>query len=206
MAQLMFYDKPVALNKEKHKDLKLTDNESGFSFAKKTNSVILTGMEFSPAAKEYPIIFIKSGESILPIALLGYRQDENLFVDAEGKWDANYIPAFIRRYPFVLAASPDSGNEESNQLAVCIDESFAGFSSTEGKPLFDENGESTEILESAVNFLQQYQSQNQRTDIFINRLNDMDLFTEFTANAELKDGEKIALGGLMVVDEKIGTL
>jgi hypothetical protein len=204
MAQLMFYDKPVALNKEKHRDLKLTNTESGFAFANKTNSVILSGMEFARAAKEYPIIFIKSGEHTLPVALLGFRQDENLFVNAQGDWDAKHIPAFVRRYPFVLATTPDSngGNEEPNQLAVCIDESFPGFNSEEGKPLFDEQGEKTELLDNAIKFLQQYQNQYQRTELFVERLLDLELLSEFTANAELKNSEKISVGGLMVVDEK----
>lgn len=210
MAQLMFYEKPVALNRDAHKDLKIGPNESGFGFARKTNSVVISGMEFVHAAKEYPIIFIKAGKATLPIALLGFRQDQNLFVDEKGKWDARYVPAFVRRYPFILAEAPggegasagESGGPEGKKLAVCIDESFAGLSREEGKPLFQESGEPTELLQNAIKFLQEYQAQYQRTEIFINRLVDLDLLTGFTANAELKTGEKIALSGLLVVDEK----
>ena len=202
MAQLMFYDKPVPLNKEAHKDLKIGPNENGFSFAKNTNSVLLSGMEFVHAAKEYPIIFIKAGEVALPVALLGFRKDENFFVDSDGKWDAKYIPAFVRRYPFVLAQAPEGKEGEEKKLAVCIDENFPGLNNKEGKALFTDSGEPTELLENAIKFLKEYQAQYQRTEIFVNRLNDLDLLTGYTASAELQDGEKLSLSGLMVVDEK----
>jgi hypothetical protein len=202
MAQLMFYEKPIPLNKEAHKDLKIGPNKDGFSFASKTNSVLLSGMEFVHAAKEYPIIFIKAGDNVLPVALLGFRQDENLFVAEDGTWDAKYIPAFVRRYPFVLAESPGGDESADGQLAVCIDETFSGLNTKEGAPLFNEEGNATELLDNAINFLKDYQAQYQRTEVFVNRLNDLELLTGYTASAELKDGEKIALSGLMVVDEK----
>ena len=199
----MFYDKPVALNKEAHQDLKLGPNEVGFKFAKQTNSVLLSGMEFVHAAKEYPIIFVKAGKRHVPVALLGFRNDENLFVDENGKWDAKYIPAFVRRYPFVLAEAPEGSKKASEQkLVVCIDETFPGLNREKGKPLFQEDGEPTELLENAIKFLQEFQNHYQRTEIFVNRLNDLELLTEFTASTELADGEKIALSGLMVIDEK----
>jgi hypothetical protein len=202
MAQSIFYDKPVPLNKEAHKDLKIGPNEAGFSFAKNTNSVLLSGMEFVHAAKEYPIIFIQAGESILPVALLGFRTDENLFVDEDGKWDAKYIPAFVRRYPFILAEAPGKGKDDAKELTVCIDEDFPGLSKEDGSPLFDEEGNQTELLDNAITFLQEYQSQYQRTEIFVNRLKDLDLLTGYTANAELADGEKVSMSGLLVIDEK----
>ncbi|MBF0358662.1 MAG: SapC family protein [Magnetococcales bacterium] len=202
MAQLMFYEKPVPLNKEAHKNLKIAPNKDGFNFARKTNSVLLSGMEFVHAAKEYPIIFIKAADNVLPVVLLGFRQDENLFVKEDGQWDAKYIPAFVRRYPFVLAQAPGGDDSTDEKLAVCIDESFSGLSTEEGTSLFDEDGNSTELLESAINFLKDYQAQYQRTEIFVNRLKDLELLTAYTASAELTDGEKISIGGLMVVDEK----
>ena len=196
MKQLLFYENPVALNKERHRAFKIDNKGASFSFAKGTNSVIITGMEFVHISKEYPIVFAKAGERTVPLALLGLRNDENLFVNEAGHWDARYIPAFVRRYPFVLADSGD-GN-----LAVCIDEGFAGFNAETGVPLFDEAGEQSPLLENAMRFLKEYQEQNQRTEIFVNRLQELELLTELTAQAELAGGIKFSMNGLLVVDEK----
>ena len=70
MSSLLFYDKPVALNKKAHQDLKLK-SLANFSFASNTNSVILAGVEFTEAAKEYPIVFAEAGDNLVPVALLG---------------------------------------------------------------------------------------------------------------------------------------
>ncbi|MBF0162247.1 MAG: SapC family protein [Magnetococcales bacterium] len=196
MKQLLFYEQPVALNKERHRAFKIDNKGASFAFAKQTNSVIITGMEFVHVAKEYPIVFAKAGERTIPLALLGLRNDENLFVSESGQWDARYIPAFVRRYPFVLADSGD-GN-----LAVCIDEGFAGFNQESGTPLFNEAGEQAPLLENAIRFLQEYQGQNQRTEIFVNRIMEMGLLTELTARAELAGGVKFSMSGLWVVEEK----
>ena len=199
MKQLLFYENPVALNKERHKAFKIDNTGANFSFAKSTNSVIVTGMEFVHIAKEYPIVFAKAGDRTIPLALLGLRNDENLFVDENGKWDARYLPAFVRRYPFVLA---DAGEGGAGNLAVCIDEGFSGFNTKNGIPLFNEEGAEAPLLENAIRFLKEYQGQHQRTEIFINRLKNLDLLTELTAKAELAGGAKFSMGGLLVVEEK----
>lgn len=196
MKQLLFYEEPVVLNKERHRAFKIDTEGTSFAFAKETNSVIVTGMEYVHVSKEYPIVFAKAGERVISLALLGVRNDENLFVDASGRWDARYIPAFVRRYPFVLADSND-GN-----LTVCIDERFAGFNTERGMPLFDAAGEQSPLLESALRFLTEYQGYTQRTEQFINRLQDLDLLAEWTAQVELPGRGKFSMTGLMVVDEK----
>ena len=117
MANLLFYQKPVPINKNDHKSKKIRGTDNNFKFAGKTNSVILAGVEFSEAAKEYPLVFALAGERIIPVALLGLRNEENLFLNEDGSWDARYIPAFVRRYPFVLAETGEPG-----QRVVCIDE------------------------------------------------------------------------------------
>ena len=111
-------------------------------FAGETNSVILAGVEFSEAAKEYPIVFTQAGDKVVPVAMLGLRNEENLFVDDKGGWDGRYIPSFVRRYPFVLAETGETG-----QQAVCIDDAYEGFNDDEGEPLFA--GEETTPLPSA---------------------------------------------------------
>ncbi|MBD3648046.1 MAG: SapC family protein [Pseudomonadales bacterium] len=196
MANLLFYDKPVALNKVQHKDLKIKPMENDFRFAKDTNSVILAGVEFTEAAKEYPIVFAKAGQTVVPVALLGLRNQENLFVKEEGQWDARYIPAFVRRYPFVLAETGEQG-----QRMVCIDESFPGLNEDEGQALF-EGGEPTQLLKQAMEFLEEYQRQYMRTERFVQRLQDNDLLMSLNAKVDLVDGQQYGLTGLLAVDEK----
>lgn len=196
MANLMFYQQPVALNKETHKDKKISSQDRTFEFAAGTNSVILAGLEFSEAGKEYPIVFAQAGENIVPVAMLGLRNEENLFVDESGHWDAHYIPAFVRRYPFVLA---ETG--ENKQRVVCIDESYKGFSDVEGEPLFIED-EASPLLKQALEFLEEYQKQYVRTESFVNRLRENDLLMSLNAKIDIPGGQQFGLSGLLAVDER----
>lgn len=196
MANLLFYDNPVALSKVEHRDTRIKISTGNFGFAAKTNSVILAGVEFTEAVKEYPIVFAQAGEKVVPIALLGLRNEENLYVDEKNNWDARYIPAFVRRYPFVLAETGEEG-----QRIVCIDESFSGFSSDTGEPLF-ENEEPTPLLQRAIEFLEEYQKQYLRTESFVNRLQEDDLLVSLNARVDMADGDQFQLSGLMAVDEQ----
>lgn len=196
MANLLFYEKPAALNKVAHKDFKIKPMGNDFTFAKGTNSVILAGVEFTEAAKEYPIVFAQAGEQVVPVALLGLRNEENLFVAEDGKWDARYIPAFVRRYPFVLAETGEQG-----QRMVCIDEAFPGFNEKEGEALF-EGEEPTPLLKQAIDFLEEYQKQYTRTERFVQRLKDDGLLMSLNARVDMVDGKQFALTGLLAVDEK----
>jgi len=197
MTSLLFYNKPVGLNKVTHKETRIQPLAGNYSFARETNSVILAGVEFTEAAKEYPIVFASAGESIVPVALLGLRNAENLFVSEDSSWDAKYIPAFVRRYPFVLAEAPDT-----SQRIVCIDESYEGFDTPEGEALFGDDGEPTKILSQAMEFLEEYQRQYVRTETFLKRLKDNDLLMSLNAQVDLVDGKQFALTGLLAVDEK----
>lgn len=195
MSNVLFYNKPVAVNRNQHRTTKIGVVDD-FSFTAKTNSVALTGVEFTEACKDYPIVFAKVGERKVPVVLLGLRDDENLYVDAAGKWNDCYIPAFVRRYPFVLAES------EGDQFVVCIDESSSAFNAEDGQPLFDTEGANTPFLDGALNFLNAYQAQMKRTETFVKQLEELGLFTEMSAKTELADGRKFLFNGLYVIDEQ----
>lgn len=196
MTNLLFYQKPVPLNKNEHQNKKISSEERSFAFAGKTNSVIVAGVEFSEAAKEYPIVFAPAGESVIPVALLGLRNEENLFVSEDGQWDARYIPAFVRRYPFVLATTG-----EANQRVICIDEAYEGLNDDEGQPLFD-GDETSPLLQQAMEFLEEYQKQYVRTESFVEHLQENDLLMALNAKVDTVDGQQFGLTGLLVVDER----
>jgi hypothetical protein len=196
MATVMFYEKPVLLNTEAHKTKRIVPNGS-YSFARKANSLYLAGVEFTEACKEYPIVFTAVGQGkILPVAILGLREAENLFLDAQDKWRASYIPAFVRRYPFVLAELP------GQQMGVCVDEGYSGLSNTDGELLFDSKGNNTPFLQNALDFLNRYQLEYLRTERFCNRLQEFGLLMEMNAKADLFDGTSFVVNGLMVIDER----
>jgi len=198
MSTLLFYDNPIALNSETHRNLKIKPSGEGLKFSRKTNSVLLAGVEFPEACKHFPIVFAKiTDQLVLPMAMLGFRDMENLFVDAGGQWTSEYVPAYIRRYPFMLAKAG-----AGPQLTVCIDESYPGFGADEGQPLFDAKGESTDYLKGVLAFLQDYQAQLERTDIFLKTLRELELLKDVAANVNLPGGERFSIAGLMMVDER----
>lgn len=196
MSDVIYYEKPVLLDREKHRRRRVKPGH-GYGFARKANSLYLAGAEFNEACKEYPIVFTRGqGGKVVPVVMLGLRSRENLFVDERDAWDARYVPAFVRRYPFVLAELP------GQSLAVCIDEAYAGLGDTEGEPLFDEKGQDTPFLKNALDFLTQYQREYLRTEAFCRRLEENGLLTEMNARANLVDGRSFTVNGLLVVDEK----
>ena len=196
MSDTVYYEKPVLLDREKHRQRRVLPSTS-FGFARKANSVYLAGVEFSEACKEYAIVFTRgSNGKIVPVVMLGLRARENLFIDDQDQWVGRYLPAFVRRYPFVLAELP------GQSLGVCIDEAYAGLNDQEGEPLFDEAGKDTPFLRNALDFLTQYQREYLRTEAFCQKLEQAGLLTEMNARADLVDGRTFTVGSLLVVDEK----
>lgn len=197
MSDAMYYDKPVLLNRDKHRQRRIRPSP-GFGFARKANSLFLAAAEFNEACKEYAIVFTRgAGGPVVPVAMLGLRNRENLYVGEKDEWLAEYVPAFVRRYPFVLAQLPGQ-----QALGVCIDEAFAGLNDTEGEALFDGEGNATPFLQNALDFLNRYQGEYQRTETFCQRLEQAGLLMEMNARADLVDGRTFTVSSLMVVDER----
>ena len=131
---VLLYSRPEPLNKEQHGNLGISPIDAPFNFARSANAVPLAVTEFGPASLAYPIIF--TGSDYTPLAVMSIRQNENLFLLESGYFEQDvYVPAYIRRYPFVLA------NDEINEkLIVCIERDADAVQVNGEVPLF-ENGE-----------------------------------------------------------------
>lgn len=161
--------KPLSVGEHKGLAVQLPKN---YLFAKNINSVPLTITEFGRASTCYPIVFTQSAFGLTPTALLGLQSANNLCVDAEGTWTEDYVPAFLRRYPFVVGRDTDG-------LKVCIDEGWEGFNwAGRGELLFDSEGATTSYLKDVVAFLTEYQKQTDITRKIMDRLNELDIFEE----------------------------
>jgi SapC len=193
--QLLIYESVVPLTAARHRDWSVEISED-YAFSGKVNSVPLMAVEFPHAATEYAIVFAGDGEKLMPAVILGVRDTENLFVSKKNVWDARYIPAFVRRYPFVFSASPDG-----KRLILCLDEAFAGLRHDgSGQRLFGDDGKPTEYVDNILKFLQEFQTQFVRTQAFCANLRDLDILEPMQAQVELGSGEKFALGGFMAVN------
>ena len=197
--QVLMYSNPQPLSLEQHGDYGLVSSDRPFAFAFAANAVPVQVTEFGPAAVNYPIIF--AGEERTPLAVMSVRPNENLFV-TEGRFDPEaYIPAFIRRYPFVTATNP--GEE---QAIVCIDADAAFLAKGGGDVKLFENGEPTEYTKNAIEFCKNFEVERQRTDSFVKLLKDLDLLEErkqtlTPTNDDGTPGEAIELSEYYAVSE-----
>ncbi len=196
MAGPSFYKNVVPLNRERHRSLKLRANR-GTGFAAGAHFVPLAAVELYEASRDYPVVFAGS-EDATPLAILGLRDGENLFVDAAGHWaHGAYVPVFVRRYPFILSRA----GEGSTDFAVCVDESYDGLSQTEGTALFDEQGQESELVKNIVKFLQDFLAETERTQRFVARLKALGLLTVQSMQVQDGAGRTYALRDFQMVDE-----
>jgi hypothetical protein len=193
MSEMLFYKRVVALNDQVHATLRVKP-VTRFLFASQSNSVPILAAEFSECAREYPIVFARGAQGTVPAVLLGLREQENLFVGSDGQWDARYIPAFVRRYPFV------PGKDAQGQLVVCIDEEAPCFDRKDGEALFTD-GKPTQQLDQAIGFLRDFQHGAQSTEAMGARIDALGLLRDADSVAQLNDGSQFRLSGLRVVDE-----
>lgn len=193
--QLLIYDQVEVVNRERHREWSVKAGNT-FEFARGVNSVPLMAVEFPNAAGEYPIVFAGSDTEVIPVVVMGIRDKENLYIDEEGKWQAKYVPAFIRRYPFVFSSSDDGST-----LTLCIDENFEGCNQDgRGERLFDVDGNQTQYLTNVLEFLKHYQASFQQTVQFCKKLKELDILEQMEATFTPPGGKPTVLSGFFAVN------
>jgi hypothetical protein len=193
MPAFSFYAQVVPLNSTTHRSLRLKP-VTDYRYTRKTQSVAIGAGEFFDCAVEFPIVFIRTSSAIVPVALLGARPDENLFLGAAGQWDAGYLPAFVRRYPFVTL------NEIDQRLSVGIDETSPLLQDKEGERLFGDDGAATESFRNTMKFLERAHAEFLRGEALGKTLDDKGLLQPMSARMSVEGGIAVELGGFEVVD------
>ncbi len=192
--QALFYEQAVPVTMKSHGDWSI-EARASFAYSRNANCVPLVVAEFANAAGESPIVFVDSRETVLPAVVLGLKDRENLHISETGDWEGRYIPAFVRRYPFIFA--PHDGG---NSFTLCIDESYPGFNQEgAGERLFEDDGSNTSYLKQVLSFLKEYEIQYRLTQEFCQRLKDLDLLEPVQANVSLVSGENMAVTGFLTV-------
>ncbi|WP_421730138.1 SapC family protein [Brevundimonas sp.] len=172
---VLFYKNPEPLSPEAHGKLGANQLTNPYAFVAQSHVVPLTVTEFASAALSYPVIFL--GDSKQPVAVMGLRQTENLFVNEAGEFRPEaYLPAYVRRYPFVFANDPSQ-----DRMILCIDRDAAFLSEGGQAPLFAD-GKPTDYVNKAMEFCSNFEQERVRTENFVKLLTDLDLFTVREAN------------------------
>ena len=171
-----------------------------------THAVPVTVDEFQLAGRHYPIIF-SVGENPVPLALMGMTEGVNAFIDEDGRAldPSVYIPAYIRRYPFLLAKlRPDA-----EELSLCFDPTNEPVSeSGEGEPLFTDDGKPSDATNAILEFCEHFETAGQRTAAFLEELKKSGLLMdgEVAIQPEGLDQPFVFRGFRMVDEEKLREL
>lgn len=202
------HKEPVALDTVLHRDLRLKNELNAIPKLAPFTSFMVSISEFGDAALSFPILFVRAApdalgnDTVAPVAVFGLKPGENLFATADGKWDAGYVPAMLRAYPFTMARI-----EGSDRWAMVFDNTWEGMSRTEGLPLFNEQGAATELLNNVHKFVQDLETDLERTRQFCAALLEMKLLKPMRFDATLASGEALSVDGFMTADEEaIGKL
>ncbi|MBU1756996.1 MAG: SapC family protein [Alphaproteobacteria bacterium] len=198
----LFYNDLMPLNSRDHQKWRTRSLDSA-EFMKKAHAIPLTVDEFVQAQRNYPIVF-SSGDNPLPLALMGMNEGVNTFVDDKGKINEPvYLPAYIRRYPFMLAKL----QQDKDELSLCFDptsEAIGEFE--EGEALFNDEGQVSDNTKRILEFCEQFEQSGQRTKAFIDELKKHDLLMDGEISIQQQDNPDrpyIYRGFQMINQEKL---
>jgi hypothetical protein len=200
----LFYNANEPLNVTQHGKMKvrpvLKMGQVG-----QTHAIPVTVDEFGLVQRHYPIVF-SIGENPIPIALMGLNEGVNVFLDENGRpHDTTlYVPAYVRRYPFLLARlRPDT-----DELSLCFDPTANAVGEfDEGEPLFD-GDQPSEATKAILQFCEQFETAGQRTSAFMEEIKKSGLLMDGEVAIQPEGYEQpfIYRGFRMVDEEKVREL
>jgi hypothetical protein len=193
--QPLLFKRLEPIDPARHAGLKLDRANRNYRFAAGVNAVPLTMQEFAAAAGHYPIVF-SDGPEPVPLAVLGYRPGENLFVEPDGSWTPGFhIPWYVRCYPFAVLPGREPGS-----LVPCLDAEGAGIGPLIGEPLL-ENGAVSAMLQEILRFCQAYNQASDETRALGKALATAGMLTPHEATIALGGTRPTArLGGFRAAD------
>ena len=200
----MLYKDITPLSSQEHKTWTLRPL-SALEMLKGVHALPITVDEFPVAQRFFPIVF-STGPDSVPLALMGLNEGVNVFVDEAGKWrEGAYLPAFMRRYPFLLARLTQDGDE----LSLCFDPSAGVIGEYEdGIRLFTDDGEPDQAVKDTLGFCEQFEFAAQRTTAFMKDLEETGIVEdgELTIGHPSSPQPYVYRGFRMVNEEKLRDL
>lgn len=192
---LSIYQSVEVVSKDAHAQTKIKPRPD-YLFSRDSRECVVTVDEFFDCAKSMPILFGKNAnDQYHAFGMLGLSEVKNLFVNDKGEWlKGEYIPAFVRRYPFVFI-------ENGDDLVLGLDTASKSTSNDDGHPLFTDAGELTPYTEGVMGFMKSYQQSYVATEKFVQTLSDMKLLQD--TQVTINDGDKpLTIQGFKRINEE----
>ena len=193
----LFYNNLIPLNSSTHANWRARSTDKAPWLAG-NHAIPLTVEEFPQAQRHFPIVFT-AGNNPVPIALMGLNEGVNTYFDDEGTMiDTVYVPAYVRRYPFLLAKL----NAQSDQLSLCVDpDSGLVGEFDEGQALFTDGQPST-ATQNILKFNEQFEQAGMKTQNFMDELKKHDLLMDGEVSIRRDDSEQpFVYRGFQMVDQ-----
>ncbi len=199
----LFYNDLMPLNSRDHSSWTSRSTDQA-KWLVDQHAIPLTAEEFVHASRYYPIVF-SVGEPSVPLGLMGLNEGVNTYFDSEGRASGPvYVPAYARRYPFMLAKL----TPETEELSLCFDPTTDLVGEIEGgAPLF-ENGEPSESCKATLEFCRNFEEAGFRTQSFVEELNKHSLLMDGEVAIQQPGNEQpfVYRGFKMVDQEKLREL
>ncbi len=185
---------PQPVSKETHRYKRLLPIPS-YAYAQKMAIVPLVGVECVQAIHNFPIVFAPYGESYVLMGLLSLQPEQNLFVSANGQWLGSYVPAILRQYPFAVGLPAEGG-----EPILCADADSGLISETDGQPLFEVDGNPSEVMRKVIEFVGELERNRAATIRTVNVLVKHKLIIPWDITVQLPKGTH-KVNGIFRVDE-----
>ena len=200
----LFYNALEPISSEAHAGFRLRSLDRA-SFLAGQHAIPVTVDEFIAAQRNLPIVFT-SGDDPIPIALMGLNEGVNVFFDEAGKLidDAVYVPAYVRRYPFMLARLRPGAEE----LSLCFDPTAESVGAFEDGELLFNDGQPSDAVKAVLAFNEQFEEAGMRTANFMKEVRELGLLMEgeVTLRVEGNENPFIYRGFQMINEEKLNEL
>ncbi|NEX21826.1 SapC family protein [Thiorhodococcus mannitoliphagus] len=188
------------LKRSLHSEMRLSHKQP-YHFASDLTLAPITAGEAAMLAREYTIVFSLEDQAP-PIVLLGVRKRVNAYIGPSGTWLARYVPAHVRRYPFMLAEgpAPRADGLDERQFTLLFDADAPHLSGAAGERLFTQDGEPSAALDRVREVLVSLQRDLGRTVRMVERLHAANLLVERTLMLRGAPEKGLKLEGVRVID------
>jgi len=190
------------LNNVDHKDVRIITDRSA-AYGDNIMFAMTFPFEFRSVQAFYPILFHKDARgAFYPVALFGFQDGENLFLDESG-WHARYVPAMVRRQPFLIGFGPESAQVDGERRRLLsLDMDSPRISKERGEALFEPLGARTPFLEEMMTLLERLYQGTEHGKAFVAALQEHGLIESVNFEITLQDGSKNQLLGFYALNEE----